>query len=114
MTPGGKMKAKNPKSPGKQLLADREILDYTWRAGRVGLIIVKFSDTYYQGYIGIGNGIDIDADLIKIALYGDKLTYEEAHAFFPTLVHQFGIFKTLYGKKANSRNNENKRANSLS
>jgi hypothetical protein len=69
------------------------ILDVRWFAnidGQIGVVAIRTGrhdpqSAEWKAYIGIGEGLDVEADEQHIAALGSPLLPEEAHGLFPYL-----------------------------
>lgn len=82
----------------------KEVIGITWRCGTIGIVAVNYPNSrprpYWQAYMGIGEGDDIDRDVREITDWGDKLSWQEAQVFFPDL--QIKRYKTWDGPELKS------------
>lgn len=64
-----------------------QILKAEWRSGRdtVGIVLAEGGDGKLRAYIGVAHGDNEDFDANYIALYGARLSLDEARGFFPDL-----------------------------
>ena len=69
---------------------DYIILDSRWFGGTIGVVARRTglhdpASGEWKAYIGIGSGLDVEADEQHIAAWGSPLEAQEAHGFFPYL-----------------------------
>lgn len=64
-----------------------ELIRAEWRTGRdvVGIVLGRTAMGKLRAYMGVGGGANKQVDMYTIAMYGCKLSFLEAKAFFPEI-----------------------------
>jgi hypothetical protein len=70
-------------------MKDYEVIGATWRCNTIGIVAVNYPNNlprpYWQAYIGVIKGFNQEKDITDVIEWGDKLSWQEAQAFFPDL-----------------------------